>query len=303
MSNPFNPASFVHPLPTLNLASRRALARQIRRRAAQVSRREVVTSANEECIDFAGTWPTNFSKGLPHYPNGLVEPHAMQCFVNAINGPDGDFDVPLGPCAAKGAHRPDPAAYMEDPAAVEEFANPANPADKPEVRGWESPISGHVFDLEGPDAGSVGMAPAPKLGSDELAAEMAEVYAMAILRDVPFTDIGSGHADADNVISALNAMPLVSGGRPCHRCRRRRHQQVLGKAPGPRGSMARPHSRGRRSSGAPPRAHRRAPTSRSSCSRGTGTSRARRRLRMARSSSAPSASTSGWRPPRSAPTT
>ena len=36
------------------------------------------------------------------------------------------------------------------------------------------------------------MAPAPRVGSSELAAEMAEVYALALLRDVPFTAICDG---------------------------------------------------------------------------------------------------------------
>ena len=60
----------------------------------------------------------------------------------------------------------------------------------PGWRGWESPRAGHAFDLEGPDAGAVGMAPAPRVGASELAAEMAELYAMALLRDVPFNAWG-----------------------------------------------------------------------------------------------------------------
>ncbi|MEP3932696.1 vanadium-dependent haloperoxidase, partial [Rhodopirellula bahusiensis] len=56
------------------------------------------------------------------------------------------------------------------------------------VRAWESAGAGNVFDLEGPDAQSVTMPPAPRLDDDELTAEMAEVYAMALLRDLPFSD-------------------------------------------------------------------------------------------------------------------
>jgi len=59
-------------------------------------------------------------------------------------------------------------------------------------RGWESPRAGHFYELQGPDADAVGMPPAPELGSEELSAEMAEVYALALLRDVPFTQLTDG---------------------------------------------------------------------------------------------------------------
>ena len=49
--------------------------------------------------------------------------------------------------------------------------------DTNRVRAWESESAGLALDLEGPDAQAVTMPPAPKLGSDELTAEMGEVYA------------------------------------------------------------------------------------------------------------------------------
>lgn len=49
-----------------------------------------------------------------------------------------------------------------------------------------SPDCSFVHDLEGPDAQEVTMAPAPALGSAELTYEMAEVYELALLRDVSF---------------------------------------------------------------------------------------------------------------------
>jgi hypothetical protein len=202
-------SSFQHPQPNPNLSPRRQKAEHIRKKAAERSRPHVTTTANGECIDFAGTWPTNFTKGLPHDANGIVEPQAMGLFVAAINNPDQAFKVPVGPRNATKRHRPDPSIYpaTADDNTVKDFFHPANPGDRPGVRAWESPVSGHVYDLEGPDAGSVGMAPAPKLGSDELAAEMAEVYAMAILRDTPFTAMSAGDATTDMVISALAALP------------------------------------------------------------------------------------------------
>jgi hypothetical protein len=49
-----------------------------------------------------------------------------------------------------------------------------------------------TLDLEGPDAHTVTMPPAPTLGSSELAHEMAEVYELALLRDQPLVDFTGG---------------------------------------------------------------------------------------------------------------
>ncbi|MEM9062615.1 MAG: vanadium-dependent haloperoxidase [Pseudomonadota bacterium] len=80
-------------------------------------------------------------------------------------------------------------------------------------RKWEAPTAGVVYDLEGPDAQAVTMPPAPALCSDELAFEMAEVYELALLRDVPITsfDAGGGVKEAmiDASIARLNALPYV----------------------------------------------------------------------------------------------
>jgi len=60
-------------------------------------------------------------------------------------------------------------------------------------RRWESPLAGHVYSLMGMDADAISMPPAPEVGSSELAAEMAEIYALALLRDKTFEDIGSNN--------------------------------------------------------------------------------------------------------------
>ncbi len=70
-----------------------------------------------------------------------------------------------------------------------------------------SPFTGHVFDLQGVDAAAQAITAAPALGSDELAAEMAEVYAMALLRDAKFEDIDSGAGAAGGIATALAGMP------------------------------------------------------------------------------------------------
>lgn len=80
-------------------------------------------------------------------------------------------------------------------------------------RQWEAPTAGIVYDLQGPDAQAVTMAPAPALGSDELAFEMAEVYELALLRDVPLLSFdkngGPGSAKINEARARLNAMPYM----------------------------------------------------------------------------------------------
>ena len=77
---------------------------------------------------------------------------------------------------------------------VDAFTTSVRSSPKKE-RQWEAPTAGLVYDLQGPDSQSVTMAPAPALGSNELAYEMAEVYELALLRDVPLTEFSVGVAN------------------------------------------------------------------------------------------------------------
>ena len=83
-------------------------------------------------------------------------------------------------------------------------------------RAWEAPTAGVVFELEGPDPQAVTMAPAPALGSDELAYEMAEVYELAVLRDEPLTDFTSGTTNAavNDAVNRLAALAYATAGLP-----------------------------------------------------------------------------------------
>ncbi|MBG6166764.1 hypothetical protein IWQ54_006463 [Labrenzia sp. EL_195] len=83
-------------------------------------------------------------------------------------------------------------------------------------RQWEAPTAGVVYDLEGPDAQAVTMPPAPELGSAELAYEMAEVYELALLRDVPFTKFSDGQATPEltDAIDRLNHHEYAQNGYP-----------------------------------------------------------------------------------------
>ncbi|CAE6909857.1 vanadium-dependent haloperoxidase [Vibrio alginolyticus] len=86
-------------------------------------------------------------------------------------------------------------------------------------RQWEAPTAGLVCDLQGPDSHSVTMAPAPVLGSKELAYEMAEVYELALLRDVPLTEFkGSSNGNLtgsmlEQSIYRLNKIEYDISGR------------------------------------------------------------------------------------------
>ena len=179
---------------------RRQAALEVRQEAAQLAadRQHPTHRANAEerrfrfaCDPSKPSYLANFTKGLAHdHATGLiVEPDDYQAFVRGIDSGDPrDFvDTPLGPRTTWRT----------------------NPDLK--VRAWESQGAGLTFDLEGPDAQAVTMPPAPEIGSDELTAEIGEVYAQALLRDVPFTDITSGKGaspcgDCVSVADVLKAL-------------------------------------------------------------------------------------------------
>ena len=189
----------------------------------------VPTDVNADEADLeADGFGTSFTKGLAHDEFGQVaDPAHYIAFVNQINQQDAEnFDrVPRGIGGGDG-----PRARRA-----------GGEADGSDIawRGWESPRAGHYFDLQGPDPDAVGMPPAPELGSEELTAEMAEVYALALLRDVPFTDIadpaggasdpGTGIAVAD-VLAAMESLSWfsdASGGGLTLQQRRRRAARRL----------------------------------------------------------------------------
>lgn len=109
----------------------------------------------------------SFTKGLRHsIRNGLVfEPNHYKEYLHAIRSPSRKrvADLPLGP----GKH-----------GFVSKIARGAS------VRGWQSLGAGSMFVLQGPDPQAVTMPPPPVLWSAELHFEMAELYWMALLRDV-----------------------------------------------------------------------------------------------------------------------
>src|SRR5207245_70930 len=54
-----------------------------------------------------------------------------------------------------------------------------------------NPMGSAAFDLVGPDSHDISLVPPPRLASSRLSAEMAELYWMALVRDVPFSEYGA----------------------------------------------------------------------------------------------------------------
>jgi hypothetical protein len=98
----------------------------------------------------------NYSKGLPHDELGEVDPAAYRALVRALGtGEREDFEsIPVG---------------------------------VPGARKQLGPQGGLAFDLLGPDSHGLAIRPAPRIDGPESSAEMAELYWMALLRDVKFT--------------------------------------------------------------------------------------------------------------------
>lgn len=143
-------------LAPLTGPARREAAFRVRVQAALLARRQKVrphvTNGDEE------RYPSrigNFSKTLPHDDFGEVDPEAYDALLHALAS--GDFDdmeaVPAGGTSS-----------------------------------LLNPLGGLAFDLEGPDTAAVPVPPPPALASAEWAAQMAELYWMAVLKDVPFAE-------------------------------------------------------------------------------------------------------------------
>jgi hypothetical protein len=172
------------------LREQAALTAHGREHSAQLPSGEEAAYVYNGGLSYAGS----FTKGLPHdAQTGLADGGAFRALVHAITTTrDSDYSlVPFGAAAASS-------------------------------RRWVNPTAGAAFDLQGPDAGSLSIPPAPQLTSAELAAEMAELYWMALLRDRKFSEIedGTGAKVADAVAS-LNQFEWFTGGLPIEPDRKR----------------------------------------------------------------------------------
>ena len=145
------------------------------------------TPNNDEALTTPGIpYIGNFHKTLPHNDYGEVDPPAYRTFKGTCiqieaGAPINFEEVPPGPLA---------------PA----FAAGADPSATSSGAKFTSPMAGAATEAHGPDPKSLEMLPAPSILSVSTAAEMTEVYWMALLRDVP-----------------LLAFEPVSGATPCLR--------------------------------------------------------------------------------------
>lgn len=209
------------PIPDCN--ARRSAARQRREAIAHLTagRGEGLTTPNGEETAYGTGFPANYHKSLPHDVNGFVVDAAYRDFVRAVTaGEAGAIEtLPVG------SNRSNPA-----PGAATQL-NPQRytaVSGKPEPLGYRkftSPLTGHVFDTQGADAGAFGISAAPGLETPELAAEMAELYSMALLRDVPFTAIEDGSGpNVNSIATSLGGMDFFQAGfTTCDPAARRRH--------------------------------------------------------------------------------
>jgi hypothetical protein len=166
-----------------NLHHRRSRAYHVRHRAALNQRkRQIPDHADNGDEELYPNKIGSYSKGLPHNALGEVDLAAYDKLLKALRtGKKEDFNaIPLG-LGAK----------------------------------LTNPQSGLAFDLEGPDSHALLQRPAPPLASAEAAAELAELYWIALARDVHFTDYGTDPtiAAAAADLSALSDLraPKVGG--------------------------------------------------------------------------------------------
>jgi membrane-associated phospholipid phosphatase len=161
-----------------HMSNRRTAARDLRTALAESAFQELHPDhrANGEEADHP--FVANYSKGLPHDEAGEVRPDAYAALLRAVcTGLPADFErVPQG---------------------------------VPGGRRLTNPQAGLAFDVEGPDAQAVTTPPAPRIDSAQNSAEMAELYWMALCRDVRFTDFG----DDPTVAEAVDDLSRLSDFR------------------------------------------------------------------------------------------
>lgn len=153
------------PRPMTIAEARRQRAFQIRVQAAQNQYCQPVAqhrNNGDECNlpNFIG----NFSKTLPHNDAGEVDPAAYRAMRSALCSQDFNAleRVPAG--GPNGA-----------------LANP---------------LGGLFYSIDGPDSSAIAVDPPPSISSPQWAAQMAQLYWMALLRDVNFDDYDSPDAQA-----------------------------------------------------------------------------------------------------------
>jgi membrane-associated phospholipid phosphatase len=162
------PEAIADEIGPLNPKQRRAQAFGVRRRAAVFQKKLPLPEhlSNEDEALYSNKIG-NYTKGLLHNSIGEVDIDAYDALINALlSGNPGDFEsVPL--------------------AGDTKLKNPQ---------------AGLAFDMIGADSHHLGIPPAPPFSSAEEAAEMAELYWMALARDVHFSDYETNQISSDAAV-------------------------------------------------------------------------------------------------------
>ena len=143
--------------------------------------------------DFAG----NFAKGLEHAPlsgGGLVKPDAYRTFAQRLNAVAGNARaLPIG-----------------DETALEALDELDRPDQDGARRPYTNALSGVGALTNTLDSLAITIPPAPEFDGSLMAGEMAELYWMAKVRDLTFSDWG-GNSDIQDAIGHLDALNANSG--------------------------------------------------------------------------------------------
>lgn len=144
-----------------------------------LSRPQVEQSRNDDESRFGRDvgYFASYSKGLPHDASGEVEPDAFETMRSALDGRGGGgFDA----------------------------------IPQPGPRPLTNPEAATSFNPSGIDPNGVIAPPAPAFDSQQAAAEMVELYWMALLRDVPFADYDQ-HPSVGRAAAELSGLDGYAG--------------------------------------------------------------------------------------------
>jgi PAP2 superfamily len=162
-------------------SARQVAAFRIRQTAAQahLDEQEPVHRSNGDEARYSDK-RASFAKTLPHNDFGEVDPEAFATFVSILSrgDPDGFETIPRDRRAE---------VDLNDPQAT------------------------YAFDLAGLDSAATSLDPPPAFSSARMATEMAEVYWLALTRDVPFREYET-HPLVAAAIVDMNAFPEPLSG-------------------------------------------------------------------------------------------
>ncbi len=154
----FAPAVVASSTRPQRSAPRRVQAYQTRHRAAQIQfQNRIPLQPDNGDEQRYRDKRASFSKGLAHNSRGEVDPAAFATLVKAMDtGDSGDIEaVPLSPLA---------------------------------TRALANPQGAFAFDMTGVDSHATAIPTPPLFAGAEAAAELGEIYWMALLRDIPYRD-------------------------------------------------------------------------------------------------------------------